>query len=87
MILGFSHSLASCWAALHQPHWRTLFLKALSDFRRNMAVSHLVNCFNTYDPAAEAYALKTLFELALCLTRPNTRISSASRISEITSSW
>ena len=41
----------------------------LSNFRRNLAIRHLVNCFNTYDTSTEVVSFKTLFQFALCLTR------------------
>jgi len=40
----------------------------LSNFGRNLAASHLVNCFNADDAPAEFFTLKTFLELAFCLT-------------------
>jgi hypothetical protein len=48
---------------------RTLLLKVLPDFRRNLTVRHLVDCLNTYDPSTEIVFFKTFFEFALCVTR------------------
>jgi len=54
----------------------------LSNFRSNLTIRHLVNCFNTYDASTEVVSFKTPFQFALCLTRtkyqnrfciPNTR--------------
>jgi len=46
-----------------------LFCKVPSNLRRNLAIRHLVDCFNTYDASAEADSLKTFLQFALCLTR------------------
>ena len=48
---------------------QTLFCKVLSDFRRNLAIRHLVHGFNTHDASAQVVFFKTFFQLALCLTR------------------
>ena len=48
---------------------RTLLSKVLADFRRNLAIRHLVNCFNTCDPSAQLVPFKTFLQFALCLTR------------------
>jgi hypothetical protein len=48
---------------------RTLGLKPLSNSCSYLAISHLVNRFNSSDTATEFCALKTFFELALGLTR------------------
>jgi hypothetical protein len=39
------------------------------NFRRNLTIRHLVNCFNTYDASTEVVSFKTLFQFALWLTR------------------
>jgi hypothetical protein len=41
-----------------------------SNLRRNLAIRHLVNCFNTCDASAEVVPFKTFLQFALCLTRP-----------------
>ena len=46
-----------------------LFFEALSNFCRDLAISHLVNRFNTHDTASEFGALQPFFELALGLAR------------------
>ena len=46
-----------------------LFCKVLSNFRRDLAIRHLVGCFNTYDASAKVDSLKTFLQLSLCLTR------------------
>jgi hypothetical protein len=54
----------------------------LANFRRNLTIRHLVNCFNTDDASTEIVSLETSLQLALGLTRtkyqnrfciPNTR--------------
>jgi hypothetical protein len=42
-----------------------LFSKVLSNFCRNLAIGHLVNCFNSDDASS-----KTFFELSFCFARP-----------------
>jgi hypothetical protein len=34
-------------------HYRSLFWKVLSNFRRNLTIGHLVNCFNTCDASTK----------------------------------
>ena len=46
----------------------SLFSKVLSNFCCNLAISHLVNCFDTDDASTQAFIRETLFELSLCLT-------------------
>ena len=46
-----------------------IFLKVLSNFRRDLTISHLVNCFNANDASTELVSLDPFFQLALCLTR------------------
>src|SRR5271157_2759474 len=46
-----------------------LFCKVPSNFRCNLAIRHLVDCFNTYDASAKVDSFKTFLQLALCLTR------------------
>ena len=46
----------------------SLFSKVLSNFCRNLAIGHLVNCFDTDDASTQAFIRETLFELSLCLT-------------------
>jgi hypothetical protein len=41
----------------------------LSNFCRNLAIGHLVNCFDNDDAPTESFIRETFFELALCLTR------------------
>jgi len=53
---------------------RTLLWKVLSNFRRNLTIRHLVNCFNAYDASTEVLSFKTFFQFALCLTRTKYRI-------------
>ncbi len=45
-----------------------LFCKVPSNFRRNLAIRHLVDCFNTYDAFAKVDFFKTFLQFALCLT-------------------
>ena len=47
----------------------TLFSKVLPDSRRNLTISHLVNCFKADDAPAKFVFLETLLQLALGLTR------------------
>src|SRR5574341_137044 len=46
-----------------------LLAKILSNFRRNLAIRHLVYCFNADDAPAEFALLKTFLQLTLGLTR------------------
>ncbi len=62
-------ALARPFVVLRESYWQTLFLKALSNFCRNLAIRHLVNSFDTNDAATEFFALKSFSELDLCLTR------------------
>src|SRR5665647_196568 len=48
----------------------TLFQKVLSNSCHDLGISHLINCLNARYAIPETLALKTLDELALCLTRP-----------------
>ncbi len=41
----------------------------LSNFCRNLAIRHLVNCFNPYDASTEVVSFKTCFQFVLGLTR------------------
>jgi len=43
--------------------------KVPSNFRRNLAIRHLVNRFNTYDASAKVDTFKTFLQFALCFTR------------------
>jgi len=45
-----------------------IFLKLLSNFVRNMIISHLVHCFNTDDASTKFVSLKTFLQLTLGLT-------------------
>ena len=45
-----------------------MFLKVLSNFRRNLTISHLVNCFNANDPSTQFVSIQTFFQFALGLT-------------------
>ena len=56
-------------SGFHIPLTGTLGLKALSNFRCNLAIRHLVNGFNSYDASLECSALNPLCELDLCLSR------------------
>ena len=47
-----------------------LFCKVLPDFRRNLTIRHLVNCFNADDAPTKFVSLETFLQLALGLTRP-----------------
>lgn len=47
----------------------SLFSKVLSNFCGNLAIGHLVNCFNTDDAPTKSFIRETFFELSLCLTR------------------
>ena len=42
-----------------------IFLKVLSNFGRDLTISHLVNCFNTYDASTEFAFLDPFLQLAL----------------------
>jgi hypothetical protein len=42
-----------------------ILLKVLSNFCRNLTISHLVNCFNTDDASTEIVSFKTFFQFAL----------------------
>ena len=44
-----------------------LFLKVLSNSRRNLAIGHLVNCFDADDALTQSFAGETFFELGLWL--------------------
>ena len=46
----------------------SLLSKVQSNFCCNLAISHLVNCFDTDDASTQAFIRETLFELSLCLT-------------------
>ncbi|HTM08220.1 MAG TPA: hypothetical protein VL754_07510 [Verrucomicrobiae bacterium] len=46
----------------------SLILKMLSDFCRNLAIRHFVDCFDADDAPAETFFGETFFELALRLT-------------------
>ena len=46
----------------------SLFSKVLSNFCRNLAIGHLVNCFDTDDASTKSFIRETFFELSLCLT-------------------
>ncbi len=46
-----------------------LLLKILPDFRGNLAICHVVNCFHSLDEAIKFVSFKTFFQLALCLAR------------------
>jgi len=48
----------------------TLFREVLPDSRRNLTISHLVNCFKADDAPTKFVSLETLLQLALGLTRP-----------------
>ena len=45
----------------------SLFSKVLSNFYRNLAIGHLVNCFDTDDAPTESFIRETFFEIAPCL--------------------
>jgi len=47
----------------------TILLKVLSNFRRNLTISHFVNGFNTDDSFPKRVFLETLLQLTLGLTR------------------
>ncbi len=47
--------------------WQTLFCKWLSNFCCNLALRHLVNCFNTNNAPTESLNRKPFFELILGL--------------------
>jgi hypothetical protein len=47
----------------------SLFLKVLSNFCRNLAIGHLVNCFNTDDASTKSFIRESFFELAFGLAR------------------
>src|SRR4030067_1811902 len=44
-----------------------LFGKAFANFRRNLAIGHLVNGFNTNDAPTKLFTLKAFFEFAFGL--------------------
>jgi hypothetical protein len=46
-----------------------LFWKVLSNFRRNLTISHLINRFNTRDASAEIIFLETFLQFVLRLAR------------------
>jgi hypothetical protein len=46
-----------------------VFLEVLPSFRRNLTISHFVNCFNGYDASTEFAFLDAFLQLALGLTR------------------
>jgi len=46
-----------------------LFCKVPSNFRRNLAIRHLVDCFNTNDASAKVDSFQTFLQFSLCLTR------------------
>ncbi len=46
-----------------------LVWKMLPNFRCDLAIGHLVHGFNRKDMTLESFMLKTLFQLAFCLTR------------------
>jgi len=45
-----------------------IFLKVLSNFCRNLIISHLVHCFNTDDASTKFVSLETFLQLTLGLT-------------------
>jgi hypothetical protein len=51
------------------PLFVPIFLEVASNFRRNLTISHPVNCFNTHDPSTQFVPLETFLQLALGLTR------------------
>ena len=81
-LLNPSLAVPRCWsisgAEMHQKaegSWfipivelASLFSKVLSNFCRNLAIGHLVNCFDTDDASTKSFIRETLFELSLCLT-------------------
>jgi len=78
--VSFLTATGVCTFALHKnlffclarsrSYWRTLFCKVLPDFRRNLTIGHLVNCFNADDAPTQFVSLETFLQLALGLTRP-----------------
>jgi hypothetical protein len=66
-----SRSRATDWCAGVEFAERTGTLgpEALANSLGNLAISHLVNGFNSYDASLEGSALDTLFELGLRLAR------------------
>ena len=46
----------------------SLFSKVLSNSCGNLAIGHLVNCFDTDDASTKSFIRETFFELSLCLT-------------------
>ena len=44
--------------------------KVVADLRRDLVVGHLVDGFDADDSLAESFARNALFELVLCLARP-----------------
>ena len=50
-------------------YFLTLFGKVPSNFRGNLPIRHLVDCFNPYDASAKVDSFKPFFQFALCLAR------------------
>ena len=48
------------------PDGQILFRKSLSNSCRNLALRHLVNCFNANNASTKSFTRKTFFQLVLC---------------------
>jgi hypothetical protein len=63
-----------------------LFFEVLTNFCRDLTIGHLVDCLSADDASAQTFVRETLFEFPFASPGPKSRIDSASRICEITSS-
>jgi hypothetical protein len=64
----FTSAAALCRVVRSRSGGRVLFMKVLADFRRDLAIRHLVDGFNRDDVPTELVFLEAPFQLALCLS-------------------